>query len=287
MKFLALALLFTFSVHAEDSIIAPILRDAARLYVEGADADHYYLQPNLRNALTIFKNSGVDTAAVERRVLSKSGAVLLREDDEFDSWKKDLRTDEGEAEYNVQASKIKIVNTSDFWLKDEVYAYFLITDGVIPTGKVTSIYKGIGNNQGFFFNQADRALFPLTGVPAQRPRNHLIIDYGIIESDGDDIKDLQKLSSIIIDIAIAVYSAYDPENAEILINLRKEIKALTEMLLNQNTDDRLATGTLGYKNEDLDKLLKSRSFLEVEKKHKDNNSLNSWEYRINFRLLKN
>lgn len=32
--------------------------------------------------------------------------------------------------------------------------------------------------------------------------NKIIIDYGIIESDGEDIKGLQKLSAIIIDLAM-------------------------------------------------------------------------------------
>lgn len=185
----------------------------------------------------------------------------------------------------VQASRLTVIDQSD-WLGDDIYAYFLITDGVIPTGKVTSIYKGTQSGQSFFFNEIDRSIFPLTGIPAKRPENHLIIDYGIIESDGDDIKQMQKLSALIIDLAIAVYSSYDPQNAQVIMNLRKEIKALTEMVLSLNNDDRLVTGTLAWKASQLEEILRHESFVTIPHKYEGTTSLGTFEYKIDFRLLK-
>jgi hypothetical protein len=161
-----------------------------------------------------------------------------------------------------------------------------VTDGVIPTGKVTSIYKGLDEGETFFFNEVDRAIYPLLGVPAKSPDNHLIIDYGIIESDGDDIKDLQKLSSIIIDIAITVYSQIDPENAQILVNLRKEVKALADLLLSMNDDDRIANGSFGYTNAELTEILRDRTYVEFKKTHKKESQFDDWEYHLRFRLIR-
>lgn len=280
-------ILATCNAWAETSKLAPIFQEATRIYVEGSINKTLILRPELRAALDVLDSSQIDPVLLQERVLAKNSDIELREDDEFDSWANAPKeTSEEAPEMAIHASQFKVVEESDDWMKDDIYVYFFVTDGVIPTGKVSSVYRGLGRNQSFFFNEIDRAIFPLPGIPAKRPDNHIIVDYGIMESDGEDIRKLQKLSSIIIDLAIAVYSSYDPQNAEIIINLRKEIKALTEMILSLNTDDRLATGSFGYKARELNEMLKDDSYVEIMKKHRETTAFSSWEYRIFFRLLR-
>lgn len=288
MKWIVLSLLLVNTALAENSRIIPAFLEASDLYIKG-HSDSLVIRPDIRAALTVLEESKIEPSLLEKHTLAKKREWPLREDDMYDQWVKNPQKSQISIEVPeiaVHALKINVVDETDDWFKDDVYAFFFVTDGVIPTGKVTSIYKGIGQGQSFFFNELDRAIFPLIGVPAKRPENHLIIDYGIMESDGDDIKELQKLSSVIIDIAIAVYTAYDPQNAQILINLRKEVKALAEMLIGLNKDDRLATGTIAYKADKLEEMLRERSFFEVTKKHDNRTDFDSWDYRLTFRILR-
>lgn len=289
MKWMILfGLLFSQLASAETSKIIPAFLEASELYVRGEEAKNlHFVRPDIRAALAVLEDKKIDPLLIEKYTSAKSHEVKLRNDDKFDGWRFDPPTPQAEVpEIAVHAFRFKAEDISDEWLKDDVYAYFFITDGVIPTGKVTSIYKGIGRGQSFFFNEIDRAIFPLIGVQAKKPENHLIIDYGIIESDGDDIKEMQKLSSIIIDIAIAVYSSYDPQNAQILINLRKEIKALAELLLSMNNDDRLVTGTVAYKTAELEEMLRHESYVEIVKQHDGGSDFSKWDYKLYFRFLK-
>ena len=289
MKWLVLGFLVINSAWAENSKIIPTFIEATKLYVESnqTSEESLYLRPDLRAALEVLEKHQIDPALLEKRIPLNKRDWKLRASDRYDYWvKHPVKSRVEIPEMALHAYKMKVVEASDDWLKDNIYVFFFVTDGVIPTGKVTSIYKGLKHGDSFFFNEIDRAIFPLIGVPAKRPENHLIIDYGIMESDGDDIKELQKLSSIIIDLAIGVYSAHDPQHAQILINLRKEIKALTELLLGLNDDDRQATGTVAFKAEELAEMLRTNSYVEFKRTHKNNHSLNTWAYELHFRLLR-
>jgi 5-enolpyruvylshikimate-3-phosphate synthase len=109
---------------------------------------------------------------------------------------------------------------------------------------------------------------------------------GIIESDGDDIKQMQRLSSIIIDLAITIYSTQNPEAGAVLNQMRREIKALADMLLELNHDDRLFTGSFAYRNAEIAELLKDTTYIEFSKNHKNPTSLGGFDYTLNFRLLR-
>jgi hypothetical protein len=288
MRWITIGLLLVNMAWAGNSRIIPAFLEASKIYTEGNSGDLLILKPDIRAALNVLKEKNIDPLLLEKYTHSKSTVWPLRKDDVFDGWTKEKQnlTHREIPEIAVHAIKIKVVEESDDWLKDDIYAYYFITDGVIPTGKVTSIYKGLGQGQSFFFNEIDRAIFPLIGVPAKKPDNHLIIDYGIVESDGDDIKDLQKLSSIIIDLAIAVYTSYDPQNAQILINLRKEVKALAELLLSMNNDDRLVTGTIAWKVKQLEDMLKDETYVEVTRRHHSAAEFKNFDYRMTFRILR-
>jgi hypothetical protein len=288
MKWILLFLLTTHSIWAAPSKVVPFFLEASQMYVQGTTLnDSFYVSPEVRAVLEVLEKSRIEPKIFEKYTSQKSSFWPLREDDEFDRWSQaDVHFIKNIPEIAVHALKVDINETSDDFFKDDIYAYFFVTDGVIPTGKVTSIYKGISSKQSFFFSDVDRAIFPLIGVQAKKPENHLIIDYGIIESDGDDIKEMQKLSNVIIDIAIAVYSSYDPQRSKVIINLRKEIKALTEMLINLNHDDRMATGTIGYKVSELAEMLKDKSYVEIKKSHQGDDQFNKWAYDLSFRFLR-
>lgn len=287
MRWILIGLLFVTNLWAESSKIVPVFLEASKIYIEGRTDSDLYLRPDIRAALGVLKSNQIDPALLQRRLFVSQTEWPLRPDDEFDAWTKNpVKARKEVPEIALQAFKFDVIDESDEWFKDDIYVYFFITDGVIPTGKVSSIYKTVGQGQSFMFNEIDRAIFPLSGIPAKRPDNHLIVDYGIIESDGDDIKDMQKLSSVIIDLAIAVYSSYDPQNAQVIVNLRKEIKALSELLLSLNRDDRQATGSFGYKASEIEAMLKDESYVEFKKKHKGTGELGKWEYDISFRLLR-
>ncbi|WPU66028.1 hypothetical protein [Peredibacter starrii] len=289
MKWLVLGFLLLNSAWAENSKIIPVFIEATNLYLESNQTSDecLYLRPDIRAALKVLEDHNIDPEILEKRVPKERISYPLRADDKYDQWiKRPAKRPVEVPEMAMQAFKMKVIEESDGWFKDDIYVYFFVTDGVIPTGKVTSIYKGVGQGQSFFFNEIDRAIFPLIGVPAKRPENHLIIDYGIMESDGDDIKEMQKISSIIIDLAIAVYASRDPQNAQVIINLRKEIKALTELLLSLNNDDRQATGTIAYKAEELTDILSRDSYVEIKRTHKGTHPVKTWEYELYFRLLR-
>jgi hypothetical protein len=290
MKYLFLAIVLTGSAWAQNSLVLPAFRDAVKTYVETPDLVHtLVLKPKTLAIIKIFERKKISPSTLESylpALLDKKDFPLPL-DDKFDGWIKNRKTESVKVpQLALHAFGFDVIEESDDFFNDDIYCYFFVTDGVIPTGKVTSIYKGVDEGEAFFFNEVDRAIYPLLGVPAKAPDNHLIVDYGIIESDGDDIKELQKLSSIIIGIAIVVYSSIDPENGRVLANLRKEVKALADLLLAMNNDDRLATGTFGYTTTELSEILREQTYVEFKKSHKKESQFDNWEYHLKFRLLR-
>jgi len=284
MKWILFLILTLNLAYGETSKVIPAFLEAAEIY-QTQDKDNLNLRPEIYSVLQVFKQHQIDPELIQNFSLTKKNWALPKSD-KFDSWienKKDLKQI-SPIEVSLQATKVDVHTASQF--SDDVYAYFFITDGVIPTGKVTSIYKGVASGESFFFNPIDRSIFPLVGIPAKSPTNHLIVDYGIIESDGDDITKLQKLSSIIIDIAIAVYTSQSPETGQVIVNLRKEIKALADLLISQNSDDRLATGTFGLQTTEIESMLANKTYVEFKKNHKNNSTFFGWDYDIHFRLVR-
>ena len=287
MKWLVIVCFILNISWAQDSkVISPFL-EAAQIYTSDPAIQSSVLRPELKEIVELFQKHSISPELLQKyAVLNFKNKSWPLPSDQYDQWiAKAAQNKSAKVEgpdLSLHAFKVSVIEESDDYLKDDLYAFFFVTDGVIPVGRVTSIYRGLSGGQSFFFSETDRVLFP-QGIPSKRPENHLIVDYGLIESDGDDIKDMQKLTSIIIDIAIAVYAAYDPQNAQILINLRKEVKALADLLLNLNNDDRLATGTFAYTTAELNKLMETQTFVEFKKNHKYKKD---WEYDIHFRMLR-
>ena len=291
MKIFALLLLVVTSAQATTSQIIPVFMEAVGVYLQTDQAfqDSAIVRPEVKKIIQLLDAKKISKSKLSEYLVhaSTKSQWQLPPDDQFDRWEKSTTPLNEVPEVALQAFRFDVIEESDDWFNDDIYMYFFITDGVIPTGKVTSIYKGLDQGQSFFLNEVDRAIFPLVGIPAKRPDNHLIVDYGIVESDGDDIKELQKLSSVLVDIAIAVYTSIDPQNAPVIINLRKEIKALADLLLSLNHDDRLVVGSFGYKASELSTTFGQETYVEFDRSHKKSSTLDSWEYLIHFRLVRN
>jgi hypothetical protein len=58
------------------------------------------------------------------------------------------------------------------------------------------------------------------------------------------------------------------------------------MLINLNHDDRMATGTIGYKASELAEILKDKSYVEIKKSHRGDDQFNKWAYDLSFRFLR-
>jgi hypothetical protein len=246
----------------------------------------YVLKPELQAALRVLEKSQLplDEFLVLNDLKSR---WPLPPQDEYDDWLKSKPTQNSEHNLAVslQVVKLFVKEESDDYFNDDLYLYYFVTDGLIPYGKVTSVYKNLDEGESFFFNEYDRLVFPLTGG-AKSPTQHLIIDYGIVESDGDDIKDLQKLSIMVVDMAIAVYGAVDPQTTQVLAPLRKEVVALATLLISFQNDDRLVTSSFGFTNQEIDSLMTPATVYEFKRKHKKKSRFDSWEYDLMFRFLR-
>ncbi|MBY0515601.1 MAG: hypothetical protein K2P81_01745 [Bacteriovoracaceae bacterium] len=185
----------------------------------------------------------------------------------------------------LQASRFEVIEATDDWMKDDIYLYFFVTDGLVTSGKVTSIYKGLGAGESFFFNLQDRLLYPSGSVSSKDPQGHFIVDYGIVESDGDDIREMQKLSAIIVDLLAEIYASQEPQNGALVLKLRQEVKALADALLSRDDDDELVTSTWVL-SQDVITHLENETFVDISRVHRHNNFFNKWKYRLTLRLLK-
>lgn len=279
MYWIILATFFTSIVRAENPNIITAFREASGLYLNGVKANHV-LKPDLRMALLQLEYHQIDKKILRSRLENINSNTIIITPPEIRTDTKRL----SESSVSIHASKVKVIEESDDWTGDDLYLYFFVTDGVVPTGRVTSTYKGLSEGDSFFLSESDRLIYPI-GKKASKVNGHLIIDYGVIESDGDDIAEIKKLSLAIIDIAISVYSTYNPEE-RLLTNLRQEVKALTESLLSLNNDDRLVTSTIVFTADEIDELVKVNSFAEISRQHHSRAELDSWKYKIYFRVLR-
>ena len=156
--------------------------------------------------------------------------------------------------------QLDVLDAKDEFMKDDIYFFFYTTDGATTVGRVTDIYKGLSGGQSFFLSATDRVLFPTKEVGFQVPHKHLIVDFSIIESDGDDIKEMQKISQAILPLAASAYGLYAGGgiggvlSSATSVALRKEVQKLSDSLLALNNDDRLINESLIYSPRSLEKL---------------------------------
>ena len=115
---------------------------------------------------------------------------------------------------------------------------------------------------------------------------YLILDYGIIESDGEDVRQLQKLSDAIIDLAAAALASQDPGAGVTAERLRAETKHLLQLIIALDEDDRLVTHSLYFSPEELLAGFLDRDYQEIRQTHGRETFWTKFRYRIRFRFLK-
>ncbi|MBG09438.1 MAG: hypothetical protein CME68_11820 [Halobacteriovoraceae bacterium] len=192
----------------------------------------------------------------------------------------------------LHAHQLEVIDAKDEFMKDDIYFFFYATDGATTVGRVTDIYKGLSGGQSFFLSATDRVLFPTKEVGFQAPYKHLIVDFSIIESDGDDIKEMQKISQAILPLAASAYGLYAGGGIGSVISsatsvaLRKEVQKLSESLLALNNDDRLINESLIYSPKSLEKLFLEEDIFQFFKVYEGSSQFSSWKYKLHFRVFK-
>lgn len=176
---------------------------------------------------------------------------------------------------------LTVFNAEDDLFKDDIYIYTITSDGPIPRAKTTSIYKNLASGDSILFNTEDRRLFPLVDFRLI-PHNDLIVDYTLIESDGDDIEELKKLVDVLFPMVLAAYQSLKTTDPNIMISLHQELKAIAKYLLELNNDDRHFTKTLHISPSELEELLVTRHKEYIHRKH-GHHWGSKWDYQLKFR----
>lgn len=289
MKWLVIPFLFMQVAMAETSKLIPTFVEAAKIYVAGKPTDsNQVLKPEVFAVVELLGKRNLDFKLLEE-VISRASkkSWILPDDNEFEKFldkSKHILIKGDVPEVSFQATRIDVHKKADMFFNDDVYAYFFVTEGDIPLGRVTSIYKGLSSGESFFLNESDRPLYPLTVGNFKRPGQYLVIDYGVIESGGNEIKKMQLLTGMISDIALAVYQSPHSMGA---MNLRLEMKALADVLLTLYNSDRLFTGSTFYTQSDLAEMLKKDSSVEISNRHTKTTGLTTYDYEFHLRLMRN
>ncbi|MFC2075408.1 hypothetical protein ACFLRA_03970, partial [Bdellovibrionota bacterium] len=115
--------------------------------------------------------------------------------------------------------------------------------------------------------------------------NHLLVDFGIVESDGADIERLKKLSDVIIELASKALLATYPEYGIIAEQLRGEVQNLMHLVIEMDGDDRLAVDTIALTRDGVSSLLGWRSWEEFTRTYERETFWIHHTYKIYFRVL--
>jgi hypothetical protein len=188
----------------------------------------------------------------------------------------------------LHAFRLDVIEDYDDIMNDDVYGYFIVTHDDLLWGKVTSIYRNMDEGTSVFLSPEDRGLFGPKGDKLIAG-NHLIIDFGLIESDGEDIRYLQRVSDAIVDLAIVAVTVYNPEAGIAAAQAREETKNLLRLVVELDDDDRLVTDTLRFTSNSLMSMLNdqgSGSLVEFDRLYDRETTFTHFTYRLNFRLFK-
>jgi len=191
----------------------------------------------------------------------------------------------GEIAAALHAVRIDVEEDYDDIANDNLFVYFITTHGDLIWGRTTATYENLDEAESAFLAPDDRAIFGPRGekLMIQGP---LLVDIGIVESDGDDLSELKKLSTVIMDLAAIAIAAAAPEAAASAALARAETKNLLRAIIELDDDDRLATGTIIFSEAEIGKLLGRRSVHEFHRRFKKKTFWTRFSYRVNFRFMK-
>ena len=274
----------------KDAILVTGFTSALESYAQGSIVESRDEDVNVW--MKALRDRGVDPAYVARR-LAKKVNLFESSADRYAQFRKvkveaapSPSVTESEA-YPValHAFRLDVVEDYDDMMNDDIYSYFIVTHDDVMWGKVTSIYKGVDEGQSFFLSAEDRGLFGPKGEKIA-PKNYTIVDYGIIESDGDEIAQLHKISDAIVDLALAAISIYNPDAGAAAMQARAETQNLLRLVISLDDDDRLVTDSVRFNPELMATMLAGSTVHEFGKLHEYEDFWTAYAYRINFRLMR-
>lgn len=185
----------------------------------------------------------------------------------------------------LHAFRLDVIEDFDDVYDDDVYAYFITTHDDLVWGKVTGIYGGLDEGDSVFFSAGDRGLFGPTGEKLT-PKNHTLVDFGLIESDGDDIAQLQQMSDAIVDLALIALTVYNPQAGAAAAQARAEVNNLLHLVIAMDADDRLVTDTLRFTPDEMESALSAGTVSEFSRDYERETTFSHFDWRLHFRLLR-
>jgi hypothetical protein len=187
--------------------------------------------------------------------------------------------------FALHAVKFDVEEDYDDTTNDDIYCYFITTHDDQVWGKASSIYRGMDEGDSFFFLPLDRGLFGPKGDKIV-PLNHTIVDFGIVESDGDDITQIQALSGAIVDLAVKALDIYNPQAGAAAEQARAEVKNLLNLIVAMDDDDHLVTDTLYFTPDSMMSQVGPATFNEFDRSYDRETAFTHFAYRIHFRLMR-
>lgn len=181
---------------------------------------------------------------------------------------------------HLHLPRLDVIEEEDDFLNDDLYMWFVITRDGIPTVKVTKIYKGLDEGQALIFDHEDRFI---SNLPFYQ---HMIVDFGIVESDGDDIREMQRLSRSALNLVVTALAQLDPEiRASVSLELKEEVAKVMEILLGLDHDDRLVTGSMLIDFRDTWQVWQNGGVLERPQEFEGSHLGSDFKYRLTWRFL--
>ncbi len=279
--------------HATERVVDSLLVDdfvkATELYSSGEKS--LPASPGIKLWLDGLAARGVDPAVLKARFARfHEKKSLVR--DPFSKYRKvtveDLPRYEAEVDappMALHAFRFDVIEDYDDVSNDDIYCYFITTHDDMLWGKVTSIYKGLDEGQSFFFSPDDRGLFGPKGDKLV-PKNHTLVDFGIVESDSGDITQLKKLSDAIVDLALVAITIYNPEAGAAAAQARAETQNLLHLIVEMDDDDRLVADTLRFTPDSMLTQLGGDTVTEFNRYYDKETFWTHFTYRIYFRLMR-
>lgn len=172
-----------------------------------------------------------------------------------------------ENKVSIHLNKFKVIEDYDDFMNDDIYLYVITTIGNQVSLNLTNVYRGLDEGDSFYFFPSDRVL----ATEVELSKSPVIVDFGIIEADGEDIIILKQLISDLVAIA----PAGDLLNPRYL----QAIKAFFYAVANLKDDTRLVTDTIVIqKGED-------KNFEEYDFIYSGERYWSDYKYLVNFRIF--
>jgi hypothetical protein len=283
---------FALTGQTADAVLVDDFVDAIELYATGNA--FVPARPGVRLWLDGLAARGVEPEILERR-LQKAYARTETESfvDPFARYRTIFIEDlphSDELEFNappvtLHAFRFDVVEDYDDVSNDDIYCYFITTHDDVVWGKVTQIYTGLDEGTSFMFTPEDRGLFGPKGEKLV-PRNHTLVDFGIVESDMGDIAQLKKVSDAIIDLALVALTIYNPEAGAAAAQARAETQNLMRLIVEMDDDDRLVVDTLRFTPDTMMRQLANGTVHEFNRFYDGETFWTHYTYRLHFRLMR-